>query len=299
MSVENPISRARSVSKLLMQTLCLVVIGGLAGCDVRGLPKATPIPTPTLVPPATSTPAPPTPTATLTPRPTRSRITPTPMPTWYPVQGLNGMPPPYWREVGRVAPGEKQIALTFDAGGTGEPLPLILDALRERNIRVTMFFTGKFAEQYPEVVRQAAEDGHEIANHTYSHSDVVKLTDQKLREELARTEKVLRDLTGLSSKPYWRPPRGARNNRVLNVAASEGYRSIYWTLDAHDSVGQPKTADFIFDRITNTSDVELDGAIVLMHFGSEASAEALPRIFDRLEEIGLRVVTVSELLSPP
>ena len=160
-----------------------------------------------------------------------------------------------------------------------------------------MFVTGKFAERYPQGVKQAAKDGHEIANHTYSHSDAVKMTDQKLREELARTETILYDLTGRSTKPYWRPPRGSRNNRVLNVAASEGYRSIYWSLDSHDSVGQPKTADFIFDRVTNTPDVELDGSIVLMHFGSEASAQALPRILDRLKEMGLRVVTISELLS--
>jgi peptidoglycan/xylan/chitin deacetylase (PgdA/CDA1 family) len=85
---------------------------------------------------------------------------------------------------------------------------------------------------------------------------------------------------------------------VLNIAVKEGYRSIYWTLDSLDSVGQPKTPDFIFNRVTNTPNFNLDGAIILLHFGSQASAEALPRILDRLAEMGYSVVTISDILTP-
>jgi peptidoglycan/xylan/chitin deacetylase (PgdA/CDA1 family) len=145
---------------------------------------------------------------------------------------------------------------------------------------------------------QAALDGHEFANHTYSHLDSKKLSDEELIGELARAEAIIQSLTGRSTKPYWRPPFGSRDNRVLRVAAQQGYRSIYWTLDSHDSVGEPKSAEFIFNRVTNTPGVNLDGAIVLQHFGHAGSAEALPRILDRLHEMGLQVVTVSELLSP-
>lgn len=198
----------------------------------------------------------------------------------------------------RVAPGKHRIALTFDAGGTGDALPAILNALRERNLHITLFITGKFAEQYPDGIRQAVADGHEIANHTYSHLDSTTLTDEQLATELARTEQIIRDMTGVSTKPYWRPPFGARNNHVLNVAVSQGYRSIYWTLDSLDSVGQPKTPDFIFNRVTNTPGVDLDGAIILQHFGSDASAAALPRILDYLNAQGLQVVTISQLISP-
>ena len=224
-----------------------------------------------------------TPTITRTPRPT---------PTAEPA------PAGGWSEVARGYPGKKRVALTFDAGSTGEPMPAILAALRERNVRITMFFTGKFAEQYPDGVRQAAADGHEISNHTYSHRDSLGLTDEELEEELERTEGILYALTGRTSKPFWRPPYGSRNNHVLNVAVAEGYRSIFWTLDSLDSVGEPKTPDFIFNRVTNTPDFNLDGAIILQHFGSQASAEALPRILDRLREMGYSVVTVSELLRP-
>lgn len=198
----------------------------------------------------------------------------------------------------RVAPGKHQIALTFDAGASGETIPTILNTLRQRNIHITMFITGKFAEQYPDGIRQMVADGHEIANHTYSHLDSTTLSDDQLAGELARTESIIQGLTGVSTKPFWRPPYGSRNNHVLNVAVSQGYRSIFWTLDSLDSVGQPKTPDFIFNRVTNTPGVNLDGAIVLQHFGSEASAEALPMELDRLQQMGLQVVTISQLLTP-
>jgi peptidoglycan/xylan/chitin deacetylase (PgdA/CDA1 family) len=203
-----------------------------------------------------------------------------------------------WSEVTRGYPGKRRVALTFDAGDKGDPMPLILAALRERHIRITMFFTGKFAEQYPEGVKQAVADGHEIANHTYSHRDSRELSDEDLMDELARTERIIYNLTGVTTKPYWRPPYGGRNNHVLNVAVKEGYRSIYWTLDSLDSVGQLKTPDFIFNRLTNTPDFNLDGAIILQHFGSQASAEALPKVLDRLQEMGYSVVTVSDILTP-
>jgi peptidoglycan/xylan/chitin deacetylase (PgdA/CDA1 family) len=198
----------------------------------------------------------------------------------------------------RVAPGKKRIALTFDAGASGETWPRIMATLRAHNVHITMFFTGKFAEQYPDAIKQAVTDGHELGNHTYSHLDSRTITDQQLIDELARTETIIHDLTGATTKPYWRPPFGARNNHVLNVAVAQGYRSIYWTLDSLDSVGEPKTPDFIFNRVTNTPGVNLDGAIVLQHFGSDASADALPRELDRLQQMGLQVVTISDLLSP-
>ena len=198
----------------------------------------------------------------------------------------------------RVAPGNKRIALTFDAGASGETWPRILAALREHNVHITMFITGKFAEQYPDAIKQAVADGHEIANHTYSHPDMRKLSDEEMVAELSQTESIIGGLAGITTKPYWRPPFGAYNTHVLNVAVAQGYRSIYWTLDSLDSVGNPKTPDFIFNRVTNTPGVNLDGAIVLQHFGSEASAEALPRELTRLEEMGLKVVTISQLLSP-
>lgn len=300
-----PPGQRRPVTLLATLMLLCGCLVSFYGCNLSSIPAPQPlVPTVTALPLPTATPmieqtsVEHAQVATATrPRPTASPSEPRRISTSTATQ--EPPPPAGWREVVRVAPGKKEIALTFDAGASGDPLPLILKALRDRHLHVTMFFTGKFAERYPEGLRQAVADGHEIGNHTYSHLDSTKLTDSKIKEELERTDAIIDRIAGIGTKPYWRPPLGARNNHVLNVAVSEGYRSIYWTLDSLDSVGKPKTPDFIFNRVTNTPNVDLDGAIVLQHFGSEPSALALPRILDKLDEMGLRVVTVSELLSSP
>ena len=97
-------------------------------------------------------------------------------------------------------------------------------------------------------------------------------------------------------RPLWRAPYGARDARVLKIASNLGYRSIYWTLDSLDGVEPIKTPQFLIDRITQKSDAELDGAIILLHVGFKSTAEALPVIIADLQARGFRLVTVSKLL---
>ena len=81
---------------------------------------------------------------------------------------------------------------------------------------------------------------------------------------------MLTDITGQSPRLRFRARFGERNERVLRIAASLGYRSTYWTIDSLDSVEPRKTPEFLIDRITTKTDAELDGAIVLMHVGEKA-----------------------------
>ncbi len=191
----------------------------------------------------------------------------------------------------------KRIAITLDAGAGAEPVPAMLDALRARGIHLTFFLTGKWVRDNPDLARQIVADGHELANHTFNHPDLTKAGDAALRGELGDTEAIIQETTGASSKPFFRPPYGAYNERVLRLVQQEGYLSIYWTLDSLDSVGKPKSADFLFERVTGALPPEkLGGAIILMHCGNASSAEALPRILDRFAELGYEVVPVSAVL---
>ena len=117
-----------------------------------------------------------------------------------------------------------------------------------------------------------------------------------MRDEIKRAEVFLTDLCGKNPRPLWRAPFGARNARVLGIAHSLGYRSIYWTIDSLDSVDPPKSAGFLIDRITTKSAQQLDGAIILMHVGVPSTAEALPAITANLQSRGFQLVTVSTLL---
>jgi peptidoglycan/xylan/chitin deacetylase (PgdA/CDA1 family) len=189
------------------------------------------------------------------------------------------------------------LALTLDAGADAAPVPAMLKTLREHKVKITFFLTGKWIKENPDLARQIVADGHEIANHTFTHPDMRHLSDAAISKELADTEALLAETTGASSRPFFRPPFGAYDERVLRLAVGAGYLPIYWTLDSLDSVGEPKTPDFLFERITaKLTPDKLRGAIILAHCGSLPTADALPRILDRFAEMGLKVKKVSEVL---
>jgi peptidoglycan/xylan/chitin deacetylase (PgdA/CDA1 family) len=191
------------------------------------------------------------------------------------------------------------VALTLDAGASAAPTLRMLDALSERNIKITFFLTGKWVRENPELTRRIVADGHEIANHTFTHPDLTRVGDERIRQELADTEAVLQvTAPGARIRPFFRPPYGAFDERVLEVVQGEGYLSIYWTLDSLDSVGEPKTPEFLVERVTGALTPEqLRGAIILAHCGSEATADALPQILDRFAAMGFEVCKLSEVLN--
>jgi peptidoglycan/xylan/chitin deacetylase (PgdA/CDA1 family) len=189
------------------------------------------------------------------------------------------------------------VALTLDAGAGAEPTPRMLAALRERKITITFFLTGQWIKDNPELTRQIVADGHEIANHTFSHPDLTRVGTEAMRKDLAETAQLMHDINVATTRPLFRPPYGAYDEQVLRTAAGQGYLPVYWTLDSLDSVGEPKTPAFLLDRVTNTLTPEqLRGAIILAHCGSAPTADALPEILDRFAEMGFEVKKVSEVL---
>jgi peptidoglycan/xylan/chitin deacetylase (PgdA/CDA1 family) len=201
-------------------------------------------------------------------------------------------------EVVRGPLGKRQIAITFDAGANAECFEDLIAALETAHVHSTFFITGNFAQRNEQCAKAITKHGHELGNHTWSHADLTKQPDDVVREEIMRAEMLLTDIARQSPRPRWRAPFGERNDRVLRIAASLGYRSIYWTIDSLDSVEPRKTPEFLIDRITSKSDAELDGAIILMHVGEKSTADALPAIIANLQGRGFRLVTVSKLLGP-
>lgn len=127
----------------------------------------------------------------------------------------------------------------------------------------------------------------------------MQLSDAAIRQELADTEAILRETTGVSSPPFFRPSYGAYDDRTLQIIQEEGYLSIYWTLDSLDAFGEPKTADVLVQRVTATlTPDELRGAIILAHCGNDTTADALPRILDQFSAMGLETKKLSEVIVP-
>ncbi len=199
------------------------------------------------------------------------------------------------REVVRGDSGQPAVALTLDGGSVAAFTPAMLEILRQHEVQLTIFITGQFAERNPELVREMVADGHEIGNHSYAHPDFTELEDDAIRAELSRTEEIVNRVAGISTKPWFRFPFGARNSHVADVVAREGYRSIYWTIDTIDW-REDATPALIMQRIRDRLG---NGVIILAHLGSPQTLEALPAILTELDEQGYRIVKVSELLYPP
>ena len=101
-----------------------------------------------------------------------------------------------------------QAALTFDDGPDIRYTPLLLDGLKERNVRVSFFLLGEKVEQYPELVERMQKEGHLVGNHTYHHVQLNKLNETKAREEILKTNNLIYETTGVYPL-YLRPPFGA------------------------------------------------------------------------------------------
>jgi len=194
-------------------------------------------------------------------------------------------------ELLRGNPAWRQVALTFDAGASSQPTPLILDALRAAGVRATMFLTGEWIRKNPDLVRRIVAAGHEVGNHTFSHPDLRGLRDEDIGAQLRDTARLFYEVTGSQMVPYFRPPFGARDARVLRAAWAAGYRSVYWTLDSGDW-REDATPEAVRERVLGQMQ---NGSIVVLHLGSWATARALPEILDGLQAAGYRLVTISQM----
>ncbi len=153
------------------------------------------------------------------------------------------------------------VALTIDDGPDPRYTPTVLALLQQYGIRATFFLVGENAVEHPALVREIADRGHHIANHTWTHPDLRHLSDTQARDELERTSDLLHRTTG--RLPTWfRAPGGDWSPVSLKVAADLGMRNMGWSVDPRDWA-RPGTS-VITERILK--DVR-PGSIVLNHDG--------------------------------
>jgi peptidoglycan/xylan/chitin deacetylase (PgdA/CDA1 family) len=197
-------------------------------------------------------------------------------------------------ELLRGDPALPLVALTFDAGAGSGAIHELLDVLRGRQVPATFFIAGAFADRYPAIVARIAAEGHELANHSYSHPDFRKLTEADMRRELRLGTASIETAAGVWIASLWRPPFGGRDDRVLRVVQEEGFRSIYWTFASGDWLENATT-----ERVRATVLREASsGAVVVHHVSPQATARAMPDIIDELRRRGYELVTVGEMIGP-
>ncbi|MGW4898466.1 polysaccharide deacetylase family protein, partial [Kitasatospora sp. NPDC004240] len=161
------------------------------------------------------------------------------------------------------------VALTLDDGPDPRHTPTVLALLESYGIRATFFLVGENVAAHPALVREIADRGHHIANHTWSHPDLRTLSETRVHEELERTSELLHRATGRA--PSWfRAPGGDWSTASLKVGAALGMRPMAWSVDPRDWA-RPGTA-VITDRVLK--DVR-PGSIVLNHDGGGDRSQTL------------------------
>lgn len=188
--------------------------------------------------------------------------------------------------------GDKRIAFTFDDGPHPSQTKRILDILDAYGVKATFFMIGVNVENYPEAAKEVLRRGHEVGNHTYSHSHLNRLGEVRLSEELEKCEDVLADLC--EYRPHlFRPPEGYISDGVLECAEQGDYSLILWSVDTRD--WEVKNASRIVETVTSKIK---GGDIILMHdyVYQSKTPEALEILLPKLLALGYQPVTVGELL---
>ena len=180
------------------------------------------------------------------------------------------------------------VALTFD-DGPGKYEDRILAAFQKYGGKGTFFFVGNQAEKYPNVVKRVAEAGHEVANHSYKHENLPKLSQAGATQSLAKTNEILRRLSG-QSVSLVRPPYGATSSSVKAALQNQGQPSILWSIDTLDwkTRNAKSSINIVLQQVK-------DGDVILMHSIYAQSAEAAEALIPALQERGYQLVSVSEL----
>jgi peptidoglycan/xylan/chitin deacetylase (PgdA/CDA1 family) len=186
----------------------------------------------------------------------------------------------------------KQIALTYDAGSGADGAAAILDTLKKHGVTSTFFLTGKWVEKYPDLAKRIAAEGHEIANHTYSHPDLTKMEPDAVIKEIKDGEAAIKKVTGKETRPLFREPYGAFTETERRLVRQAGYSySIYWEVD---------TLDWQFPGVEAEVNKVLtkgkNGSIVLMHLNVPDSATASDQLIPQLRAQGYKLVTVSQVM---
>ena len=191
-------------------------------------------------------------------------------------------------------PGEgKYIAWTVDDGADPEVVRAYAEFAHRTGTRLTFFINGQYPafNQHRDLLLPLVKSGQlQIANHTYSHAALTSLTDEQIIQELTRNDEEIRHLFGVSSKPYFRPPYGYYDARVLAAAASCGFtRPVLWYGSLADSSNISSAEVYAY-----AEKYALAQHIVIGHLNYRGVVSELDRIRALLDRRGLKTVTIRD-----
>jgi peptidoglycan-N-acetylglucosamine deacetylase len=197
-----------------------------------------------------------------------------------------------------IAPGTKQLALTYDDGPNDPHTLRLLEVLAKRRVQATFFLIGRYVGQRPDIVRQVVESGHIIGNHTFTHPFLALKSAAEIRKELTDCQAAIEEAIG--DRPHlFRPPFGSRRPAVLGIARQLGLEPIMWSVTGYDWNAPP--AAQIEKKVTS----QIHGGNVILlhdgghkHMGADRSptVEATDHLIERYKSDGYDFLTIPQMI---
>lgn len=186
----------------------------------------------------------------------------------------------------------KKIAITFDDGPNPDYTPKVLQLLSDYNAKASFFCIGKHVKKYPELLRQIHAEGHDIGNHSYTHSTTIdfKSTEGWLGE-LKKTDQAIFKVTGVKSMLF-RPPYGVTTPHLANAIKVTGHQVIGWNIRPFDTALGNR--NLILKRVLNQVK---PGAIVLLHDKHEHIEFVLEQLLPFLKKQDYEMVSINDLIN--
>lgn len=196
--------------------------------------------------------------------------------------------------ISRASTDQKNISLTFNVGTTKEgQIDQLLSALKSASVPAAFFVRGDVAEQNASMVKKISDAGFAVYNLSYSYPHFNDLPDASVSEQLSKADQAVGQVTGKSTKPFFRPPYGEADADVLAAVKDAGYCPVTWTVDALDW-STDYTAAQSKERVLSNA---VPGAIILMQASNAVTAEIVPDVITQLKNTGYSIVSLETLLT--
>lgn len=185
---------------------------------------------------------------------------------------------------------EKKVALTINCAWNADDIDSILNTLERNQVKITFFMVGDWIDKFPEAVKKISAAGHEIGNHSNTHPHVNNLSEVDNIKQIQECSDKIEKITG-SKTTLYRAPYGEYNNIVIGSSKAASHVPIQWNLDTLDYTGL--TGEEMWSRLNGKLK---SGSIILMHNGTNHTADSLDMLLKNIKSSGYEVVTVSNLI---
>ncbi len=188
--------------------------------------------------------------------------------------------------------GNKKIVLLTidDAPASSKTIDPILKAMADENVHAIFFVMGDLIQWHPLLLKEIADNGHTIGNHTWDHANLKKITDEQAKKEIDSTTAIIQKTLGITPQ-FFRPPYGAYTDYVKAYTAENKMVLMNWSLGGEDWVKKYETKDALIMHVLEQLH---PGANILMH-EHPWTAEAMPEIIKGIKDAGYTIVEPSEI----